>query len=235
MCITLNNTRFVSPAKLDEFWNGKPGTDGFPGVKQWVEEYVAEHGGEGEQSPFEKGLGEHSAQLKNSGSVASGDYSVAEGWQTRTSNECEHAEGQWNKSNTGDTNVKKTIHSVGIGSDDNTRKNAVEVMQNGDVYIKDVGGYQGTSISGVKPLQQCIHDIYYIDATYDLGDDDVTITTSRYDIENAFNSGKLLYVKFIGALQVNIFCPILSYESEDAGVLTLEFYYQRGRSVAVMS
>ena len=80
--------------------------------------------------------------------VANGDHSHAEGFGTVTNNECEHAEGKYNKSNS------STRHSIGIGSSDSDRKNAVEVMENGDVYIFGVGGYDGTGVSqGTKSLQ----------------------------------------------------------------------------------
>lgn len=80
--------------------------------------------------------------------AAGGDYSHAEGEGTRTTNEAEHAEGKFNKSNTG------TRHSVGIGTSNNDRKNAVEIMYNGDVYIYGFGDYDGTNAgqSGVIPL-----------------------------------------------------------------------------------
>ena len=48
-----------------------------------------------------------------------------------------------------------TIHSVGIGSS-SERKNAVEVMQNGDVYVLGVGGYDGKEISSAATLKDAI-------------------------------------------------------------------------------
>lgn len=70
-------------------------------------------------------------------SNASGNYSHAEGYGTLTNNIGEHAEGKYNKSN------PNTIHSVGIGTSNEDRKNAIEVMQNGDVYLVGVGNYTG--------------------------------------------------------------------------------------------
>lgn len=37
------------------------------------------------------------------------------------------------------------MHSIGIGKKETDRKNAVEVMQDGKVFIKDIGGYDGTN------------------------------------------------------------------------------------------
>lgn len=45
-------------------------------------------------TPFEFGPGTSSAQLYDSGSLASGDYSVAEGFKTATIGVCSHSEGQ---------------------------------------------------------------------------------------------------------------------------------------------
>ena len=86
---------------------------------------------------------------------ASGDNSHAEGDHTSALNNAEHAEGKYNKStvpaNSGDP---YTISSIGIGTSETNRLNATEVMSNGDVYIKGIGGYDGTNItaSGVKSV-----------------------------------------------------------------------------------
>ena len=81
---------------------------------------------------------------------ALGMGSHVEGISTIAENTGEHAEGKYNVSNTG------TIHSVGIGTADNARKNAFEIMQNGDVYINGIGGYDGTTITNATSLQSSI-------------------------------------------------------------------------------
>lgn len=86
--------------------------------------------------------------------IAGGDGSHAEGYKTTTTNYFEHSEGMNNVSHTDGGNYHhsvptNTIHSIGIGIDDGdpdtptVRKNAVEVMYNGDYYLYGVGGYQG--------------------------------------------------------------------------------------------
>ena len=101
---------------------------------------------------------------------ASGNYSHAEGQNTLaegTAGHAEgigtiaggvggHAEGTYNKRN------RTTLHSVGIGTSDSNRLNAFEIMQSGDVYVKGIGGYDGTNAgaSGVQTLQAVIDDIY---------------------------------------------------------------------------
>ena len=90
-----------------------------------------------------------------------GSGTHAEGRYTNAYNNAEHAEGQYNVSNKASTsfgNAGNTAHSIGIGTADNDRKNAFEIMQNGDVYVKGIGGYDGTNAgaSGVKTLQAVI-------------------------------------------------------------------------------
>lgn len=84
------------------------------------------------------------------GSVAGGPRSHAEGKYTQTSNDSEHAQGMYNKSNTG------TIHSIGIGTSDTNRKNAFEIMENGDAYLFGIGGYNGTNPESTNTLQQIL-------------------------------------------------------------------------------
>ena len=81
-----------------------------------------------------------------------------EGDNNQAKNESEHAQGSWNKSNSGSEYKNKTKHSIGIGSSEK-RMNAVEVMANGDVYIKGIGGYDGTNYSSARTLQEVINEI----------------------------------------------------------------------------
>lgn len=102
--------------------------------------------------------------------VANGGNSHTEGRFTQTLQNAEHAQGSYNKSHTDDTadgfgtNAKRTIHSIGIGTADDARKNAVEVMQNGDAYLLGVGKYDGVYVKGetgapadLKTLQEVIN------------------------------------------------------------------------------
>ena len=92
------------------------------------------------------------------GTIANGWCSHTEGDGTETSetNFCEHAEGRFNASHTGETDAQKTRHSIGIGSDPSHRANAFEVMANGDVYINGVGGYDGTNPASAQTVSQAI-------------------------------------------------------------------------------
>ena len=100
------------------------------------------------------------AHAEGGGTTATGNYSHAEGLSTTANNGCEHAEGQWNLSNTGSSDASRTIHSVGIGTGSTThRRNAHEIMLNGDHYIYGIGNYDGTNYSNAKTLQQVINTI----------------------------------------------------------------------------
>ena len=59
----------------------------------------------------------------------------------------------YNKSNPG------TCFSIGIGSNISNRKNAVEVKQNGDVYIVGIGGFTGANSDSSKSVQEVINEL----------------------------------------------------------------------------
>lgn len=98
------------------------------------------------------------AHAEGSGTKANGFCSHAEGFNTETNNDYEHASGAFNKSNEGSLSSEKTIFSVGIGENAITRKNAYEVMHNGDMYVLGVGGYDGTNPSTSTTLQKYINE-----------------------------------------------------------------------------
>lgn len=97
---------------------------------------------------------------------ASGNGSHVEGIGTTAQNSSEHAEGSNNLSHkASDTfgNAGNTLHSIGNSDLMNVKYNALEIMQNADMYVKGIGGYQGTNTkvqdSTIKPLQTVISDI----------------------------------------------------------------------------
>ena len=69
------------------------------------------------------------SHAEGSETTASGNYSHAEGRGTIAMNECEHACGKYNQSN------PNQIYSIGVGTDNEHRRNAIMVMQNGDTSI----------------------------------------------------------------------------------------------------
>lgn len=103
---------------------------------------------------------------------ANSKYSHAEGYNTQATNEAEHSEGRFNASHratTVDPETQKTVEvpagctlkSIGFGTGNNARKNAVEVMKDGKVFVTGIGGYDGTNptASGVKDLASVLGDI----------------------------------------------------------------------------
>lgn len=112
-----------------------------------------------DEGPFVSGEGEGSAVLSGSGAQATGRFAAAEGEETIVRNRGEHAEGQFNISHSSSTdygNAGNTQHSIGIGTASDARKNAFEVMQNGNAYLIGVGGYDGTNPSSSTPINQLI-------------------------------------------------------------------------------
>ena len=87
--------------------------------------------------------------------IASGEYSHAEGNNTKAINFGEHSEGKYNLSIN-----DKTIHTIGIGTSSNDRKNAEEIHINGDKYVYGIGGYDGTNsqTSGIKTTQAVVNE-----------------------------------------------------------------------------
>lgn len=58
-----------------------------------------------------------------------------------TSNDHEVAFGTYNTTSTGENDADKTVFSIGIGTSDEDRKNAVEVRKNGDFYLWVEGSF----------------------------------------------------------------------------------------------
>jgi len=92
-------------------------------------------------------------------SSANGDYSLASGISVVTENINESSFGRYNKSNTSNSqygNKNNTTFSIGIGSSE-IRKNAFEIMENGNAYLINVGNYNGSNISSATTLQDVIN------------------------------------------------------------------------------
>lgn len=85
--------------------------------------------------PLSAGTGSKSIIEGYHVNIASGAASHAEGLYTEAKNIAEHASGRYNVSHTGNTTAASTLFSVGNG-DEKTRRNAFEIRQNGDIYIR---------------------------------------------------------------------------------------------------
>lgn len=108
------------------------------------------------------------AHAEGQQTTASGRASHAEGDVTVAQNVAEHAEGRFNlshKANTTWGNAGNTQHSIGIGAVNN-KKNAFEVMQNGDVYVYGVGGYLGVNTKVQDATIKTVQDYVSARETY---------------------------------------------------------------------
>ncbi len=70
-----------------------------------------------------------------------------------------------NKASTIFGNAGNTISSIGIGTSSTAKKNALEVMQNGDVYVLGVGEYDGTNYNEAQTLAEVILEDEEVTAT----------------------------------------------------------------------
>lgn len=104
-------------------------------------------------------------------SIASGDGSLVAGVSNTAQNVGEIGVGVYNKSHKKEDGTDEenkagsTQFSVGVGyydyEDGIVEQNAIEIMQNGDVYVMGIGGYDGKNAAdaGIKTLQQVIAEI----------------------------------------------------------------------------
>lgn len=58
-----------------------------------------------------------------------------------------------------ETNKLGTLFSVGIGENAESRKNAIEVLEDGTVYIVGAGGYEGANSVSSKSLQDILNNL----------------------------------------------------------------------------
>ena len=79
-----------------------------------------------------------------------------------TNGEHEVAFGEYNISHESEDPSGQTVFSVGIGTDDGNRNNAVEIMKNGDLYLWVEGEFMNVN----KLLGQIAHEIYDNDSTH---------------------------------------------------------------------
>lgn len=115
--------------------------------------------------------------------VAEGEASHTEGRSTVANNLAEHAQGQFNTSHLASAtfgNAGNTIHSVGIGTSSTDRKNAIEIMQDGSIYVYNLGSYDGTSVTSVDTLQSIISELQEVS-------DNVLNTATDAEITNLFS------------------------------------------------
>lgn len=137
------------------------------------------------------------SHAEGKGTDVEGHYGHAEGLRTIVENDCEHAEGCYNVSNTG------TRHSIGIGTSESNRRNALEVMDDGRVYVKGVGGYDGVlDEEADRPLQDVLEEALSASeyAAFDFGVLQKKIGSGRTQGDlDAFGLTEDVWAKIMGA------------------------------------
>lgn len=145
---------------------------------------------------WERGDGTLAVQTKETSSYAVGDYTVAAGYFTYAYNQAESSFGQYNKSNYYEGEnfgyCYNTIHSIGIGyifhdtendEDIEVRKNALEITQNGEIYLLGIGEYDGTNTELAYSLKEVIIEDELI-ISYAFNDLDQRIDILQYQIDD---------------------------------------------------
>ena len=100
------------------------------------------------------GAGSH---VEGGQNEAIGYQSHVEGLRNKAFTANEHAEGMCNKSYDSTDVTVRVIHSVGIGSSTNDRKNAHEIKVNGDHYVYGLGNFNGANSADAQTLQEVIN------------------------------------------------------------------------------
>ena len=96
-----------------------------------------------------------SGSLLYSGNMQNG---AAIGTGIKINNNCEIGIGAYNLSKVA-SGVQRIVFSIGCGNSDTDRSNAVEVRRSGDLYIQNIGGFDGKNSDTAKSLQQVISEI----------------------------------------------------------------------------
>ena len=130
------------------------------------------------------GIGSHA---EGGATKASGDYSHAEGQSTSATTECEHASGQWNISLSGSStwgNSGNTLFTVGNGyatGGSVTTHNALDIRQNGDIYISDTSAEGEYYQKPMIKLQDLINRISELETK-------VATLITKTEVEKGFNN-----------------------------------------------
>lgn len=98
-----------------------------------------------------RALGANSVALGR-GACTLNPYSISIGPGTLTRNNNEVATGKYNLSTSGHTNF-----SIGNGTS-SARSNVIEVVDSDNVYIKGIGGYDGTNYASATTLQDTVNN-----------------------------------------------------------------------------
>lgn len=137
-----------------------------------------------EDSPFEKGDAENSAVLK--------------GGDNEATNANEVAIGKYNISNS------DTQFSIGIGTSDTDRKNAIEVKQNGDIYIEGVKERIQDKLNTSPDWNAQVNEAGYIE-------------NKPFYKKTGWNDDSYIYINFNGEDEILVGGKLYSHEGDGQG------------------
>jgi len=101
-------------------------------------------------------------KIQSRNSKSRGEDSFSVGLNTVAENDQELAGGRYNVSHKSSESwgvPGNTIHSIGIGTAESNRTNAVEVMQDGKVYVIGAGNYDGKTLDEASDLATILNGI----------------------------------------------------------------------------
>lgn len=142
------------------------------------------------------------SHAEGTNTVNNGKSSHTEGVGTITTNEGEHAEGTYNYSDDG------YISSIGIGSNNETRKNAITVLKDGRIYLNETSEIIN-DIS--KKFNPCLYDGKVVN------DNSKSLQQILANIENKIEL--ITYTELKNYINTNSLTPGKFYEIKDYSVL----------------
>ena len=148
------------------------------------------------------------------GTVASGIYSHAEGFCTIAKNKSEHAQGEYNKSTQAATGVNAySLFSVGIGTSNTDRRNAIEIHKSGDIFINGIYGASSGNINYAQSFQTAFNNtlstISHISTIKQTENTSVSTQNMlwRTSNENAYEE-RCIYTYYTGSYKsINLYLP----------------------------
>jgi hypothetical protein len=161
-----------------------------------------------------------SSHAEGQATTAIGIASHSEGYGTKTSNNYERASGIYNETHSG-----LTIDSIGIGTSIYDRKNAIEVMNNGDLYVNGIGDYNGSNITSASTVQEVINNlgetpIVIIDSGITSGMTLISANT-LYVLEEGVDNVTLSFIYDSGSTNVQEYHFLINIAPGDT--LTIDF------------
>lgn len=138
-----------------------------------------------------------------------GYASLAHGNHVNTKNNSEIALGKFNVVNEGDTLTEQSLFTIGCGTSDTERENAILITQSGDAYFNGIGDYDGKeqlndtgAISEAQSLQKVITNI-----NSNISSNKSSITSIQSNIstmKSNITKATVYYIKYSALLEASM-------------------------------